>query len=168
MKRAGFKVKGWAPRPVKTIEYTPRPRAPARAAAEFAPAAPVPKRDYWRSLAYRAMAKDKPCMLALPGICCRDWSTTVLAHSNRGADGKGGAIKACDSRAVWACATCHAWLDQGPAPAAQKEAAWEAAFARQLLALEEIAGGAGKERELAAEALRRIRPPEAAPSAPAA
>lgn len=159
MKRSGFKPKGWAPRPAKTIDYTPRPRATAQAAGELAPAAPIPKRDYWRSPSYRAMARDKPCMLVLDGICCRDWATTVLAHSNRGADGKGGAIKACDSRAVWACVTCHSWLDQGGAPAAQKEAAWEAAFGRQVLALEEITRGPGKERELAAEALRRIRAP---------
>lgn len=156
MKRSGFKPKGWAPRPCKTIEYEPRARPTVRAVGVMPAAPPVPKRDYWRSLPYRAMARDKPCMLALPGVCSRDWSTTVLAHSNRGADGKGGAIKASDERAVWACAACHAWLDQGSAPAAQKEAAWEAAFARQVLALEEIARGSGKERELAAEALRRI------------
>lgn len=159
LRRTGFKPKGWQPREAKQVDYDPRPRAPAVASALINPREPVPKRNYWRSPAYRAMAQDKPCMLAVPGVCCRDWSTTVLAHSNRGADGKGGAIKACDSRAVWACAACHAWLDQGPAPAAQKEAAWEAACVRQVAALEGIAQGSGKEAELSAEALRRIRAP---------
>lgn len=159
LRRTGFKPKGWQPREAKQVDYDPRPRAPAVASALISPRAPVPKRDYWRSPAYRAMAQDKPCMLAVPGVCNRDWSTTVLAHSNRGADGKGGAIKASDHAACWACFACHHWVDAGPAPAAQKEAAWEAAFARQVVALEEIARGSGKGAELAAEALRRIRAP---------
>ncbi len=162
MKRSGFRAKGWTPRPAKVIEYEPRPRPPARAEVATTPVRPVPKREYWRSLAYRAMARDKPCMLLVPGVCCGDWSTTVLAHSNRGADGKGGAIKATDERAAWCCFSCHSWLDQGAVSSEQKEAAWEAALARQVAALEAIAAdmlARPAERELAAEALRRLSAP---------
>lgn len=155
-RRTPLRSKGWQPRPVKTIEYTPRARPAATAARQLPAAASVPKRDYWRSPAYRDMARDKPCMLLIPGVCCGDWSTTVLAHSNRGADGKGGAIKSSDEAAVFACFACHSWLDQGGASAAAKDAAWDAAMGRQVRELRRLAAGAGREAELAREALRRL------------
>jgi hypothetical protein len=161
LRRSGLKPKAPPRREAKQIDYTPRPRAPAQAsAALITPPRPVPKAGVDRSQAYRDLARGRPCMMALPGVCCADPATTVLAHSNRSIHGKGGALKASDAvGAVWACWSCHAWLDSGSASAAQKEAAHEAAFGRQVAALEALAAdilARSRDREAARWALERI------------
>lgn len=60
----------------------------------------------------RKSAKGESCTLRFP--CCNfDTSTTVWAHSNHYADGKGMGIKARDEEGCYACSACHAWLDGG-------------------------------------------------------
>lgn len=85
-----------------------------------------------------AMAKGKPCMLMLP-MCDGGGETTVAAHSNQAIHGKAGARKADDQYSVWGCFACHSWLDQGSAPREEKDAAFNAAHKRQVLAWREIA-----------------------------
>jgi len=50
----------------------------------------------------RELARDKPCMVRLPGICNGDPTTTVLAHY-RLADTCGGGMKPDDWQGAWAC-----------------------------------------------------------------
>lgn len=89
------------------------------------------------------MARDKPCLLQVSGVCCHDSATVVCCHSNLSIHGKAGARKADDQYSVWGCMTCHAWLDQGPAPRARKTTAFMAAHLRQVLAWRAIASDAG-------------------------
>jgi hypothetical protein len=110
-----FKPK-FPPRPAKQIEYCPRPRPRPRTTAQALPAAvelgPVvvrPKHAYVRSEAYRRLVAAMPC------IHCGIEGYSQAAHSDAGADGKGGAIKADDDTCYPACAPrigvpgCH-WL----------------------------------------------------------
>ena len=93
----------------------------------------MPKPEVHRRTALRDMAQGRRCLLQIPGVCQgEDTSTTVAAHSNWSEHGKGGARKANDTYMVFACASCHHWLDQGPAPADQKRAAFDAAHRRQV------------------------------------
>ena len=58
----------------------------------------------------RAEARDRPCMIRLPGICCGDPETTVLAHYRlAGISGMG--MKSPDQIGAWACANCHTYVD---------------------------------------------------------
>ncbi|MBL0390550.1 DUF1364 family protein [Ramlibacter monticola] len=85
------------------------------------------------------MARDRPCLLLVPAVCTHRTDTTVACHSNLGEHGKAGARKADDCYSTWGCAACHAWLDQGPAPARQKRFAFMSGHARQVLAWRQIA-----------------------------
>ena len=72
-------------------------------------AAARPKREYVRSQALREAYRQIPCQ-----HCGRDDGTVCCAHSNWSIHGKGGAIKADDSRGASLCAQCHVpILDQG-------------------------------------------------------
>ena len=58
----------------------------------------------------RQYARGKPCMVRLPGICCGDAETTVLAHIRMaGITGMG--QKAPDLLGAWACFKCHDYID---------------------------------------------------------
>mgnify|MGYP000554313283 CR=1 FL=1 len=57
----------------------------------------------------RASAKDQPCTLQIAGVCCHDWSTTVLAHLPDESNGMG--TKSDDISACYACRTCHDAID---------------------------------------------------------
>jgi hypothetical protein len=145
MKRSGFKR---APRrePIERAE-----RAPAQAVATVKPIrrgviAPVtgftpakPKTKAMRNSHLREMAQGRPCLLAVPGVCCGDWSTTVCCHSNLSIHGKGGARKAEDFFSAWGCVSCHRWLDQGPADAVLKEMTFMRAHLAQVLEWRAIA-----------------------------
>lgn len=85
------------------------------------------------------MARGMPCLLRVPGVCTHDRATVVCCHSNLSIHGKAGARKADDHYSVWGCAACHRWLDQGPAPRAQKAAAFMAAHLAQVLEWRAIA-----------------------------
>lgn len=94
---------------------------------------PAPKPEAQRSRALLDMARDRPCLLLVPGVHRHSPDTTVACHSNQGIHGKGERRKADDHYSVWGCFHCHTWLDQGPAPEAEKTAAFDAALARQLV-----------------------------------
>jgi hypothetical protein len=58
----------------------------------------------------RQDARDKPCMVRVPGACNRDPATTVLAHySLAGISGKG--LKSPDHMGAYACSGCHDEID---------------------------------------------------------
>ena len=58
----------------------------------------------------RKLARGKDCQVRLPGICCGDPATTVLAHVRLpGLSGIG--IKAPDLLGCYACHSCHAYCD---------------------------------------------------------
>lgn len=104
LKRTGFKPRAFTPRPVKSIDYTPRPRRPA---AEFrvegATAAarvpvPMPKDNPLQSEAYMAAVRQLPC-----DRCGRYWKGLIQfchADNNGGKGGKGLGLKS-DCRRGW-------------------------------------------------------------------
>lgn len=53
------------------------------------------------------------CQVRYPGICNGNTETTVLAHANGSAAGKGMGMKAPDYLAAYACSSCHALYDRG-------------------------------------------------------
>lgn len=112
------------------------------------------KQSTFRDAALLSMAKDKPCLLQVPGVCCGDPQTTVACHSNRLGDGKGRAIKANDFMSVWGCRTCHAWLDQSKANKQEKSDVFDIAHAEQLQQWSEIYHlRTGKESDTALRAI---------------
>lgn len=52
-------------------------------------------------------AKDRECMIRIPGCCNRNPYTTVLAHLN----GAGMGMKHHDLHGAWACSNCHDAVD---------------------------------------------------------
>lgn len=60
--------------------------------------------------ALRAMARGRPCMVRLPGVCNFDEATTVLAHY-RLAGTAGTGLKPPDLLGAWACSACHDVVD---------------------------------------------------------
>ncbi len=80
-----------------------------------------PKEPRQRNPTLLNMAKGEPCLLRVPGVCNGDSDTTVAAHSNQSAHGKGKAMKAHDWASVWACSACHMWLDIGVSPEISSE-----------------------------------------------
>lgn len=59
----------------------------------------------------RKLARDKPCMVRVPGICNGDPETTTLAHYRlTGYCGTG--LKPPDWMGAWACSSCHAAVDE--------------------------------------------------------
>jgi Protein of unknown function (DUF1364) len=98
-----------------------------------------PKSPSTHNQAFRDLARGQDCTMNVLGVCNYDSETVVLAHSNSMADGKGKGYKANDHSGVWACHACHAWLDQGKASKAEKDAAFEAAQLRMIYKLAEIA-----------------------------
>ena len=66
-----------------------------------------------RSQKVLRIAKGQPCSARFPGICCVDPATTVWAHLNGHAFGKGAGIKAHDILGFHACFACHAYYDTG-------------------------------------------------------
>ena len=56
----------------------------------------------------REAARNRQCMVRIPGVCNHNPETTVLAHRPSGKL----AVKADDADACWACYDCHKWLDE--------------------------------------------------------
>lgn len=98
----------------------------------------APKTIELRSPALLDMARGRPCLFRLPGLCNGDPATVVACHSNQGAHGKAGARKADDCFSAWGCYACHTWLDQGDATQEEKVAAFEAALRLQLDAWRQV------------------------------
>lgn len=121
----------------------------------------VPKNPPGRNQAFRDLARGRECMFRIPGVCSFSPEQTVLAHSNRSADGKAMGMKADDAiGSVFACYFCHAAIDQGKASAAEKDACWSDALVRMKAELEKIAASPSekeKDRAAAAWALDRIK-----------
>jgi hypothetical protein len=143
-----------APQPSRAQRVAQRARRMARMAASVQPRAavmggstsgPAPKTAPYRDPALLEMACDRPCLLMIPAQCSHRTDTTVAAHSNFAEHGgKGKNRRADDCFSVWSCEACHIrWLDQpighGGPTKAQKEAAFMAAHARQVLAWRVIA-----------------------------
>lgn len=82
-----------------------------------------------------ALARGMPCTLHIEMVCCHNPETTVWAHSNFSEHGKGKSIKADDAIGCFACATCHMWLDQGPATRDEKRLAFYRAMTQTYVLL---------------------------------
>lgn len=138
MKRSGFK------RPVlertRTV-HQPIPEHLRRGRISHVgqAVATLAKPQAHRNRALLDMAKDRPCLLLVPGVHRYAPDTTVACHSNRGEHGKAERRKADDHYSVWGCWRCHTWLDQGPAPEAEKSAIFDAALQRQLVQWRRVA-----------------------------
>ena len=91
-----------------------------------------PKTVARRNPALLEMARGRPCLLMVPDVCNCNPETTVACHSNWSCHGKAGARKADDHYSVEGCSACHAWLDQGSAPANAKQAIFVLALVRQV------------------------------------
>lgn len=137
---------------LRTRPFTPKPR-PDRAPMawpgpqSFAPASRAdgageacPKPVEHRNPALLAMARGKPCLLQVPGVCNGGCLTVVACHSNWAIHQKGGARKADDQFSVWGCSDCHRWLDQGSAPKHVKLATFMRAHLDQVLKWRRIVG----------------------------
>lgn len=86
------------------------------------------------------LARGEECLLQIHNQCLgTEGSTTVAAHSNKMAHGKGKSIKADDCYSVWACYPCHSLFDQGKLSSEQLDNAWRIAFERQLESWQAIA-----------------------------
>ena len=106
------------------------------------------------------MARGQRCLLLVPGVCRGGTDTTVACHSNQAVHGKAGARKADDQWHVHGCDACHRWLDQGPAPAAEKVERFDAAHRWMVAIWQDIVAGnvpaTPRERKAAQWALDRI------------
>jgi hypothetical protein len=58
-------------------------------------------------------AKGQPCAARFPGICVGGTETTVFAHLNGAAFGKGAGVKAHDVFGFHSCWACHNYYDVG-------------------------------------------------------
>lgn len=57
-------------------------------------------------------ARGQQCQIRLEGICNHDPETTVLAHANGSAAGKGIGMKAIDVLSAYSCSACHDEYDR--------------------------------------------------------
>ena len=98
---------------------------------------PRTTKTMYRNRVLLDLARGKPCMLQIPGVCIGGTETTVACHSNQSRHGKAGWLKAHDWAAAWGCRACHAYIDQNTTGALYEEkvALWEAGFERTRLAL---------------------------------
>lgn len=141
MRRTGFARKVYTPEPAPPLRALAQPVNMARICTTVRAA---PKTVEHRNPHLLRMAAGQPCLLRVPGVCCGDTRTTVACHSNLSIHGKAGARKADDHYSVWGCATCHHWLDQGPATIEAKTARFMAAHADQVMAWCRIVADAGR------------------------
>lgn len=89
----------------------------------------------WESKTLRQMADRQDCLINSPR-CNRNAETTVLCHGRKG---KGMALKACDSDAVFGCSGCNYYTDQSGAPREEIDAYWESAKLRMAVRMQQIA-----------------------------
>lgn len=94
--------------------------------------AAAPKTEARRNPALLELARGRPCLLMVPGVCNFNPETTVACHSNWSVHGKAGARKADDCYSCWGCVACHSWLDQGSAPDLHKQHIFALAMTRQV------------------------------------
>lgn len=89
----------------------------------------------WESKTLRQMADRQDCLINSP-MCNHNAETTVLCHGRKG---KGMALKACDSDAVFGCSGCNHYTDQSGAPREEIDAYWESAKLRMTVRMKQIA-----------------------------
>lgn len=91
-----------------------------------------PKRQYVRSSQITEACRTIACQ-----HCGRDDGTVCAAHSNWSVHGKGGHIKADDSRVAALCSSCHVpLLDQGSRLSkAERKTLWWAAHVKTIIEL---------------------------------
>ena len=148
-KEANLRALATPAKGLKRGVYAPASEAPA----------PAPKTEAYRDAALLEMAKDRPCLLMVLGVCSNCTETTVAAHSNLAIHGKGKSRKADDCYSVWSCNACHCWLDQGASAGREKRFKFMAAHARQVLEWRRIASDLAEParyRQAAMRALRRL------------
>jgi len=86
-------------------------------------------------------ARDQMCQIRLPGVCNHNRETTVWAHGNGSAAGKGMWMKSNDLLGAYACSCCHDVYDrrvQTDIPRVEVELAFWEGHARSLVILIEI------------------------------
>ena len=86
----------------------------------------------------RESARGEDCAIRLPGICNFNRETTVWAHGNGSAAGKGIGMKANDLLGAYACSACHDVYDRRvptDMPRVEVELAFWEGHARSLLKL---------------------------------
>lgn len=126
MRRTGFK-RPTLPR-VRSVPTPGAGRGVYSASSDAVVA--VPKRGYVRSRTLREAYRLIPCMW---DGCWVEDGTVCCAHSNWQEHGKGGHIKADDSRGAALCSVHHAALDQGSAMSyEERKAGWLAAHGRSV------------------------------------
>jgi len=103
----------------------------------------APKTEAHRNPHLLSMARGRPCLFRIPGVCNFDPETTVACHSNLSIHGKAGARKADDEYSAWGCFTCHSHIDQGKGDATAKELAFMGAHLAQVCEWRAIAASAG-------------------------
>ncbi|MES2973381.1 MAG: hypothetical protein V4757_07220 [Pseudomonadota bacterium] len=127
----GFRQPEREPREYRTPTVSAAFRLPGQVEGA---AAPVPKTEAGRNPHLLAMASGRVCLMCqIAGIYTCTFNSAVAAHSNFREHGKGGARKADDQYTVWLGDVHHRWLDQGPAPKAEKRAAFMLAHLQQVL-----------------------------------
>ena len=93
------------------------------------------KKMNWVSKELRQMARGQDCLINSP-MCNHNAETTVLCHGRKG---KGMALKACDSDAVFGCSDCNYYTDQSGAQREEIDAYWESAKLRMAVRIQNIA-----------------------------
>lgn len=125
--------------------------------------APAPKSQAYRDPVLLEMARGRPCLLLVPGICNHRTDTTVAAHSNLSIHGKAKSRKADDVYSCWSCAACHYWLDFGKAAAVQKESRFALGHANQVLAWRLVESDTSEPERFRAAARRALARLDATP-----
>jgi hypothetical protein len=98
----------------------------------------------------RKSAKGEECTVRLPWVCNYNPETTVLAHSNALADGKGMGLKAPDTQAAYCCSACHDVVDgRAPRPAALNYELMMACFTEGIAQTQRILKRKGLMKEAA-------------------
>ena len=122
-------------REAKVIDYTPRPRAPAKVApADDRPVVAAPKDGTMYSQAIRDSARGAECSMRIFEVCNRDPATSVWAHWPGLDGGRGMGVKSIDLAGCVACSACHDVLDgRAPRPIWMSREAVELAFLRAHL-----------------------------------
>ncbi len=90
-----------------------------------------------RSNKLRESARDETCV-----YCGIQDGTVVWCHSNEGAHGKGGALKAHDLLGNYLCAVCHRMYDTGPWTREEKHAFFRECYPKSMVRVaEKLAAG---------------------------
>lgn len=112
--------------PLRSKSAKPKKRDPSKVPAH------TRKETSRGSQKFLDSCRGEPCFLAVQGICPGEAGreTVVPCHSNQGKHGKGMGLKADHKFTVPGCFWCHAWLDQGAAPKAEKDAVFDWALTR--------------------------------------